>query len=74
MGYEVEHGPLVQMPDGTRWASFTASKDKIKLRVLEQIHDEHGAFWTDVSEWYWSACLGKTKGPWWDIVIASPSK
>ncbi len=25
---------------------------------------------TDVSEWYWLACLGRTKGPWFDVTIA----
>ena len=27
---------------------------------------------TDVSEWYWLACLGQTKGPWFDVTIAKP--
>ena len=70
MGYTIEFGPLVDMPGGTRWSSFTAVKGGARLKVLERICDEKGRSWTDVSAWYWSACSGTTKGPWWDIVIA----
>ncbi len=72
LGYSIEPKPLAVMKGGTRWSCFEATKSAERIRVLERIYDGHGNSWTDVSEWYWSACLGKTTGPWWDITIASP--
>ena len=65
-GYQIEFGPLVKA-DGASWSSFIAEKDKLRLKVRERTYDQNGHSYTDVSEWYWSACLGKTRGPWWSI-------
>jgi exosortase/archaeosortase family protein len=72
LGYVVESRPIVVGPDGHRWSSFTASKDQNKYLVMERIYNERGESWTDVSEWYWAACLGKSKPPWFAVTIAKP--
>lgn len=72
LGYTTEPKPLVVMEDGSRWGCFEATKADTKLRILERIYDDHGQSWTDVSQWYWSAAFGRTKGPWFDITIAQP--
>jgi exosortase/archaeosortase family protein len=72
LGYAVESKPIVIGADGHRWSSFLASKDQNKYLVMERIYNDHGDSWTDVSEWYWAACLGKSKGPWFAVTIAKP--
>lgn len=72
LGYTTEPKPLVVMEDGSTWGCFEATKADTKLRILERIYDDHGQSWTDVSQWYWSAAFGRTKGPWFDITIAQP--
>ncbi|MBX9720716.1 MAG: exosortase/archaeosortase family protein [Candidatus Obscuribacterales bacterium] len=72
MGYKIEPGPIVVLEANQRWSSFIARRDKSNLRVLERVYDLQGKSWTDVSEWYWAATLGRSIGPWWDVVIAEP--
>jgi exosortase/archaeosortase family protein len=72
LGYAVESKPIVIGADGHRWSSFLASKDQNKYLVMERIYNDHGDSWTDVSEWYWAACLGKSQGPWFAVTIAKP--
>jgi hypothetical protein len=42
------------------------------LRVYERVYSAVSADenWTDVSSWYWSALLGRSRGPWWVITTA----
>jgi hypothetical protein len=42
----------------------------VSLVVREAITDSAVGRWTDVSEWYWSALLGRAEGPWWAITVA----
>ncbi len=72
MGYSIEPGPIVVLASNQRWSSFVARRAGTSFRVLERVYDLKGMSWTDVSEWYWAAVLGRSKGPWWDIVIAEP--
>jgi hypothetical protein len=70
MGYSIEPGPLQIGKQQSRWNSFEASKQGQKYLVMERIVDEHGNSWTDVSAWYWSVVMGRTRGPWTAITIA----
>ncbi len=70
-GYQIEFGPLVEA-DGASWSSFIAEKEKLRLKVRERTYDQIGNSYTDVSQWFWSACLGKTRGPWWSITVVEP--
>ncbi len=72
LGYVIESHPIVIGSDGHRWSSFIASKDQNKYLVMERIYNARGDSWTDVSEWYWAACLGRSKGPWFAVTIAKP--
>ena len=38
--------------------------------MREAITDGTASRWTDVSQWYWEALLGRTQGPWWAITVA----
>ena len=45
------------------------------LLVREQIRASDGSRLTDVPSWFWSALLGRTKGPWLvTTVVESDSK
>lgn len=67
-GYTVA-SPSLLFRDGERWTSFKATKQGKSLVVRERITDTHGGAWTDISEWYWSALTGKTRGPWLAISV-----
>jgi len=69
LGYEISPLPVQIRQDSSHWGCFQASKDGTSLRVSERIHDSKGQSWTDVSSWYWSACLGGTQGPWWAVTL-----
>lgn len=67
-GYTVD-SPALLIRAGERWTSFKATKPGKNLVVRERITDSHGRAWTDISEWYWSALTGKTRGPWLAIGV-----
>ena len=72
MGYSTVPRDVVVGVDGEQYSSFEASKANSRYLILERIYDSYGQSWTDVSAWYWAACLGETKGPWFDVTIAKP--
>jgi hypothetical protein len=42
----------------------------VRLTVREAILEGRASRWTEVSQWYWEALLGQTRGPWWAITVA----
>lgn len=72
LGYQINWQPLVTDATGVRRSWFIAEKDGKRFSVKERIYDKGGKNWTDISSWYWSALLGKTKGPWWSDVEIVP--
>lgn len=68
-GYDVKPLPLAVDDKGNRWGSFQAIRSTEKLHVREQIRDEQGNTWTDVSAWYWAALAAKTHGSWWAVTL-----
>ncbi|MCG3206181.1 MAG: hypothetical protein KCHDKBKB_02910 [Elusimicrobia bacterium] len=72
-GFTIVPKPLWTDKSGQLWGCFVAQKkNSPPLVVKEQIVDPTGKVWTDVSAWYWSAVLGRTKGPWQAFTIAEP--
>lgn len=69
-GFKVKTLPILEV-DGIRWSRFEASRLEQRVQVSECIYDQAGGMWTDPSSWYWSALLGKTKGPWRFVTVAS---
>jgi len=69
LGYSVKPLALRRDDRGGLWSSFEATKGSEQLRVYEQIQNESGQTWTDVSAWYWSA-LKDGNGSWWAITVA----
>ncbi len=56
---------------GMAWNALLAKKNTRQLQVRERIYDENGQNYTDVSQWYWAALWGQSKGPWWSITTVT---
>ncbi len=56
---------------GITWNVLLAQKKTRHLQVRERIYDENGRNYTDVSQWYWAALWGQSKGPWWSITTVT---
>jgi hypothetical protein len=70
IGYRVEPSQVRRDEEGIDWSCFKAERDGRRRSVCERIYDEQGGAWTDVSSWYWTAALGKSRGPWWAVTVA----
>jgi exosortase/archaeosortase family protein len=64
-GYDIQPRGLVRDGWEKDWGCFEARQGGTAWQVRERITDAAGNSWTDVSAWYWSATLGRTRGPWW---------
>lgn len=69
VGYTTAPLPVKVDAANSRWACFSAIKNKDNLRVCERIEDKKGREWTDVSSWYW-AVWGSDRGDWWAYTVA----
>ena len=64
-GFETSEALTVRLSDGSQWARFSATRDGLRRMVFERIVSARdGAFWTDVSAWYWAALRHPLNGPW----------
>jgi len=59
---------------GIAWNVLLAQKSMRHLQVRERIYDENGQNYTDVSQWYWAALWGQSKGPWVSVTTVSALK
>ena len=71
LGYKVTFAPSTKDAAGNRWSCITAERGEKQLNIRERIFDAQGNSWNDVSAWYWSALLQKTRPPWWSITVIS---
>jgi hypothetical protein len=67
-GWTVEPLPVERLAVGG-WSRFRAKKGGETLLVREQIRASDGSRLTDVPSWFWSALLGRTKGPWLVVTV-----
>jgi len=76
-GYEIKWLPELIDGAGIEWGRFRARRGSEFLVVRERIFDSGGGSrkqsFTDVSAWYWSALMGRSRGPWWAITVVEPS-
>lgn len=70
LGYSIRPLPLRTDQQGRHWGCFEALRGNEKIFVRERIYDAGNGSWSDVSEWYWAALLGRTTGPWWAVTVA----
>lgn len=72
VGYAIAPRPLYIAPGGVEWSELHATRDAETLRVRERLLGADGRRWSDVSAWYWSAALGRSRGPWWSVTEIAP--
>jgi hypothetical protein len=63
-GYEIAPAPMRLVAGRGPSACFIARRDGRAFLACEQVRDEEGRSWPDVSSWYWAALLGTSSGPW----------
>jgi len=68
-GYAVSPLPMTRSRDGALMSCFTARRDGDALQVCEQLRDDAGRSWPDVSAWYWHALAAPAGGAWWSYVV-----
>lgn len=71
-GCELKERPDLRCGNGERWSVWSAkSADGVRFRVRERIFevDDPERQWTDATNWFWSAALGRTDGPWWAVTV-----
>ena len=68
-GFAVTPQPAMRDAKGQRWSCFLAFRGDHRLLVRERIADQQGHEWTDVSAWFWSAALQRTRGPWLSATV-----
>ena len=75
LGYAVHSEPVLLDSRGQRWNCLMAFRGPHRLQVRERIctEDETGS-WTDVSAWYWSTLLSRSRGPWLAVTIVEDAK
>lgn len=71
-GCSLEEKPEETFANGERWSIWCATapeggRFRVRERLHEAAHSEHQ--WTDVTNWFWSAALGRSKGPWWAVTV-----
>ncbi len=70
LGHTIHAAPIHLDEHGRRWNCFTATRGPNRVGVRERICDEKDTqSWTDVSAWYWSTLLGRSRGPWLAVTI-----
>ena len=72
-GYKTKPASMRIDASSRRWSCFLASRGADSVRVCEQLLDEQGSSWPDVSAWYWAAFVGQSKGPWWAVTMIEPA-
>ena len=67
IGWQVAAAKLArdeQGPSAMLWRCFEATHGGQRVRVCERIVDAQGQAFTDTSDWFWAAALGRSVGPW----------
>lgn len=68
-GYSIQPLPIRKDAQGKQWGCASARRGTLQLRVCEQIEDQAGHSWSDVSAWFWAAFLRRSEGPWWSVTL-----
>lgn len=67
VGYEIKERPIFTSAAGVDWGACEAMRGDERLQVRERLVGDDGRRWTDASAWFWSAALGRARGPWWAL-------
>lgn len=71
-GCSLEEKPGETFANGERWSVWRATAPEGgRFRVRERLHEaaDTERQWTDATNWFWSAALGRSEGPWWAVTV-----
>ena len=68
-GWRIRPRPALRA-SGHRWSCFEASRRTERVEICQTIVDGAGQSWGDSGSWWWSAILGRSRGPWLEVVMA----
>lgn len=71
-GCILEEKPEETDSNGERWSVWRATAPEGgHFRVRERLHEaaDPERQWTDATNWFWSAALGRSEGPWWAVTV-----
>jgi len=70
LGWRIARTQLERDARERLWRCFEAEgRDGRRLRVCERIEGEDGEAFVDASSWFWSAVLGRSRGPWQAVTV-----
>ena len=71
-GCSLKEKPEETDSNGERWSIWSATAPEGgRFRVRERLHEaaDPERQWTDATNWFWSAALGRSEGPWWAVTV-----
>lgn len=72
-GFHIEEKTRTTLPDGSRWLTYTATRNGAQWLIREQITQTDGdKQWSEIPAWFWDAFLHPTDGPWKAITVMQP--
>jgi hypothetical protein len=74
LGYDVSQQRIMRDANASQWRCFIARRANGARHVCEQLQDQDGQRWSDVSAWYWSAALRGSRAPWLVTTVAAASR
>jgi hypothetical protein len=70
LGFETENFSERRDKGSRLWSCFEATRGDDRLTACSLMICAEGEHWTDISQWYWDATLGSSRGPWWALTVA----
>lgn len=74
VGFSIATASAQRGATGAMMSCIKAERRGHSLDICEEIRNDHGEQWPDVSAWYWSTMFGGARGPWWSFVVAKPNR
>lgn len=72
-GFSISEKSRTTLPDGSRWLTYTATRNGAQWLIREHISQIDGDMqWSEIPAWFWHAFLHPTGGPWEAITIMQP--
>ncbi|MEP2776670.1 MAG: exosortase/archaeosortase family protein [Luteolibacter sp.] len=72
-GFDIGGKTRVTLSDGSRWLTYTATRNGKTWQIRERITDASGdKQWTEISAWYWQAFFKPRHAPWEAMTVMEP--
>lgn len=72
-GFHISEKTQTNLPDGSRWLTYTATRNGAQWLIREHIAQTDGdKQWSEIPAWFWHAFLHPADGPWKAITVMQP--